>query len=90
LFLYAADGGEFARIRQAAREPREVQANAVRNQMSRRQDEQMALDIMAGRNRKAVEAPASRMSPIALVSMVLWLAVIVGIAAVATYFYRHS
>jgi hypothetical protein len=57
--------------------------------MTRRQSEQTALDIVAGRNHEAPKVSAGRMSPIVVVSIGLWLAVIVGIGAVAVYFFRR-
>jgi hypothetical protein len=56
--------------------------------MSRREDEQRALDIVAGRAGKKPAASAKpKMSGFALLSIWLWIAAIVVIGGIAYYAY---
>lgn len=57
--------------------------------MSRREDEQMALDIVAGRHNGSQKVRASGMSRMAVLSAGLWIAAIVLIALVGTYVYQR-
>jgi len=57
--------------------------------MSRQKNEQVALDIVAGRSHQATTVNATRMSPIVFVSIILWAAAIVGIGLVAITFFRQ-
>lgn len=56
--------------------------------MGRREDEQKALDIVAGRTGKKQAAPAKpKMSGFAMISIWLWIAAIIVIGGIIYYVY---
>ncbi|HVI91266.1 MAG TPA: hypothetical protein VM659_23420 [Dongiaceae bacterium] len=57
--------------------------------MGRREDEQAALDIVAGRNNSTRKARKDKVSWIAILSIGLWVAAIAVIGMVAAYAYRQ-
>ena len=61
----------------------------VRKGMGRREDEQAALDIVAGRNSTARKARKDKVSWIAILSAGLWIAAIAVIGMVAAFAYRQ-
>lgn len=74
--------------------PLEKRANrfgrcGVRKGMGRREDEQAALDIVAGRNNSTRKARKDKVSWIAILSIGLWVAAIAVIGMVAAYAYRQ-